>query len=56
MIDEGKFEIIAGERRWLAAQRAGLHNVPVVITEADDLKSLEFAIVENVQRHDLKSS
>jgi ParB family chromosome partitioning protein len=50
---EGKFEIIAGERRWLAAQRAGLHNVPVVITEADDLKSLEFAIVENVQRNDL---
>ena len=50
---EGKFEIIAGERRWLAAQRAGLHNVPVVITQADDLKSLEFAIVENVQRHDL---
>ena len=50
---EGKFEIIAGERRWLAAQRAGLHNVPVVITDADDLKSLEFAIVENVQRHDL---
>jgi len=50
---EGKFEIIAGERRWLAAQRAGLHNVPVVLTEADDLKSLEFAIVENVQRHDL---
>ena len=48
-----KFEIIAGERRWLAAQRAGLHTVPVVITEADDLKSLEFAIVENVQRHDL---
>ncbi len=48
-----KFEIIAGERRWLAAQRAGLHDVPVVITEADDLKSLEFAIVENVQRHDL---
>ena len=51
--DLNKFEIIAGERRWLAAQRAGLHNVPVVITEADDLKSLEFAIVENVQRHDL---
>ena len=48
-----KFEIIAGERRWLAAQRAGIHNVPVVIAEADDLKSLEFAIVENVQRHDL---
>ena len=51
--DKFKFEIIAGERRWLAAQRAGLHTVPVVITEADDLKSLEFAIVENVQRHDL---
>ena len=51
--DRSKFEIIAGERRWLAAQRAGLHNVPVVITEADDLKSLEFAIVENVQRNDL---
>ena len=51
--DKSKFEIIAGERRWLAAQRAGLHKVPVVITEADDLKSLEFAIVENVQRHDL---
>jgi ParB family chromosome partitioning protein len=48
-----KFEIIAGERRWLAAQKAGLHEVPVVITEADDLKSLEFAIVENVQRKDL---
>ena len=51
--DKSKFEIIAGERRWLAAQRAGLHYVPVVVTEADDLKSLEFAIVENVQRHDL---
>ena len=48
-----KYEIIAGERRWLAAQRAGLHNVPVVITEADDLKSLEFAILENTQRQDL---
>jgi ParB family transcriptional regulator, chromosome partitioning protein len=53
--DKSKFEIIAGERRWLAAQKAGLHNVPVVVTEADDLKSLEFAIVENVQRHDLNS-
>ena len=51
--DKSKFEIIAGERRWLAAQRAGLHDVPIVLTEADDLKSLEFAIVENVQRHDL---
>ena len=50
-----KYEIIAGERRWLAAQKAGLHEVPVVITEADDLKSLEFAIVENVQRHDLNA-
>ena len=48
-----KYEIIAGERRWLAAQKAGLHNVPVVVTEADDLRSLEFAIVENVQRQDL---
>ena len=51
--DISKFEIIAGERRWLAAQRAGLHDVPVVVTQADDQKSLEFAIVENVQRHDL---
>ena len=51
--ENSKFEIIAGERRWLAAQKAGMHNVPVVITEADDLKSLELAIVENVQRHDL---
>ncbi len=48
-----KFEIIAGERRWLAARKAGLHEIPVVVTDADDLKSLEFAIVENVQRHDL---
>ena len=48
-----KYEIIAGERRWLAAKKAGLHDIPVVLTEADDLKSLEFAIVENVQRHDL---
>ena len=51
--DNSKHEIIAGERRWLAARKAGLHEIPVVITEADDLKSLEFAIVENVQRHDL---
>jgi len=50
---ESKYEIIAGERRWLAAQKAGLHDIPVVVTEVDDLKSLEFAIVENVQRHDL---
>ncbi|MDA9604833.1 ParB/RepB/Spo0J family partition protein [Candidatus Pelagibacter sp.] len=53
--DKSKYEIIAGERRWLAAQKAGLHEVPVVITEADDLKSLEFAIVENVQRNDLSA-
>jgi len=53
--NKSKYEIIAGERRWLAAQNAGLHEVPVVITEADDLKSLEFAIVENVQRHDLNA-
>jgi len=51
--ENSKFEIIAGERRWLAAQKAGIHDVPVVITEADNLKTLEFAIVENVQRHDL---
>ena len=51
--DNSKYEIIAGERRWLAARQAGLHDIPVVVTEADDLKSLEFAIVENVQRHDL---
>jgi len=51
--ENSKYEIIAGERRWIAARRAGLHDIPVIITEADDLKSLEFAIVENVQRHDL---
>ena len=51
--DSEKFEIIAGERRWIAAQNAGLHEVPIVIVDADDLKSLEFAIVENVQRKDL---
>jgi len=50
-----KYEIIAGERRWLAAQKAGLHEVPVVIIEANDLKSLEFAIIENVQRSDLNA-
>ena len=48
-----KFEIIAGERRWQAAQKAGLHKLPAVVIEADNLKSLEFAIVENVQRKDL---
>ncbi len=53
--EKNKYEIIAGERRWIAAQNAGLHEVPVVLTEANDLKSLELAIVENVQRHDLNS-
>ncbi|SVC37911.1 uncharacterized protein METZ01_LOCUS290765, partial [marine metagenome] len=48
-----KFEIVAGERRWQAAQNAGLHEVPAVVIKADNLKSLEFAIVENVQRKDL---
>ena len=52
---EGKYEIIAGERRWLASQNAGLHEVPVVILNIDDVKSLEFAIVENVQRQDLNA-
>ena len=49
----GMFELIAGERRWQAAQSAGLHEVPVVVIEADNLKSLELAIIENVQRKDL---
>tara|TARA_B100000963_G_scaffold354356_1_gene370708 strand:- start:7242 stop:8084 length:843 start_codon:yes stop_codon:yes gene_type:complete len=52
-LENNKYEIIAGERRWLAARKAGHHDIPVIITEIDDLKSLEFAIVENVQRHDL---
>ena len=52
---EGKYEIIAGERRWLASQNAGLHEVPVVILNVDDVKSLEFAIIENVQRQDLNA-
>jgi ParB family chromosome partitioning protein len=51
--EENKFEIIAGERRWQAAQYAGLHEVPVILINVDNLKSLEFAIVENVQRKDL---
>jgi len=51
----GKYEIIAGERRWLASQNAGLHEIPVVILNVDDVKSLEFAIVENVQRQDLNA-
>jgi len=51
----GKYEIIAGERRWLASQNAGLHEVPIVILDVDDAKSLEFAIVENVQRQNLNA-
>ena len=50
-----RYEIIAGERRWLAAQKAGLHEVLIVVIEADDKKALEFGIVENVQRHDLNA-
>jgi ParB family chromosome partitioning protein len=50
-----KFEIIAGERRWIASQNAGLHEIPAVILNVDDEKSLEFAIVENVQRQDLNA-
>jgi|TARA_B100000315_G_scaffold40005_1_gene34892 ParB family chromosome partitioning protein len=50
---DGKYEIVAGERRWLASQNAGLHEIPIVILDIDDVKSLEFAIVENVQRQDL---
>jgi len=53
--NDGKYEIIAGERRWLASQQAGLHEVPVVVLNVDDVKSLEFAIVENVQRQDLNA-
>ena len=52
---DSKYEIIAGERRWLAAQKAGLHEAPIVVIEADDKKALEFGIVENVQRHDLNA-
>ena len=52
---DNKFELIAGERRWQAAQAAQLHEVPVVIIEADNLKSLELAIIENVQRKDLNA-
>jgi len=51
--DTSKYEIVAGERRWLAAQRAGLHEIPVNILELSDVESLEVAIVENIQRDDL---
>tara|TARA_Y100000768_G_scaffold375801_1_gene347034 strand:+ start:207 stop:1073 length:867 start_codon:yes stop_codon:yes gene_type:complete len=52
-VDPGRFEIIAGERRWLAAQKAGLHEVPIVLLDLDDNEALEVAIVENIQRDDL---
>ena len=52
-VDPGRFEIVAGERRWLAAQRAGLHEVPIVILDLNDNEALEVAIVENIQRDDL---
>ena len=51
--ENGKFEIVAGERRWLAAQRAGLHEIPVTVLDLSDVESLEVAIVENIQRDDL---
>ena len=53
--NEGKFQIVAGERRWLAAQKAGLHEIPIVILDLDDNESLEVAIVENIQRDDLNA-
>ncbi len=52
-VDPGRFEIVAGERRWLAAQKAGLHDVPIIILDINDNESLEVAIVENIQRDDL---
>ncbi len=52
-IENGKYEIVAGERRWIAAQRAGLHEIPVTILDLTDVESLEVAIVENIQRDDL---
>jgi ParB family chromosome partitioning protein len=51
--DPGRFEIVAGERRWLAAQKAGLHEVPVIVLDLEDNEALEVAIVENIQRDDL---
>ena len=52
-VDPGRYEIVAGERRWLAAQNAGLHQVPIVVLELNDNEALEVAIVENIQRDDL---
>ncbi len=54
-VDPGRYEIVAGERRWLAAQKAGLHEVPIVILDLNDNESLEVAIVENIQRDDLNA-
>ena len=54
-LSKGKYEIIAGERRWLASQNAGLHEIPALILNVDDIKLLELAIIENVQRQDLNS-
>ena len=51
--DVGKYEIVAGERRWIAAQKAGLNEVPIIVLDVDDQKTLEIAIIENVQRQDL---
>ena len=51
--NEGKYQIVAGERRWLAAQKAGLHEIPIIVLDLDDNESLEVAIVENIQRDDL---
>ena len=52
-LDRGRFEIIAGERRWLAAQKAGLHEVPIIVLDLNDNEALEIAIIENIQRDDL---
>ena len=52
-VDPGRYEIVAGERRWIAAQKAGLHEVPIIVLDLDDKESLEVAIVENIQRDDL---
>ena len=54
-VDPGRYEIIAGERRWLAAQKAGLHEIPIIILDLSDNESLEVAIVENIQRDDLNA-
>jgi ParB family chromosome partitioning protein len=53
--ENGTYEIIAGERRWMAAQKAGLHEVPVIVLDLNDIQSLELAIIENIQREDLSA-